>query len=399
MRIQQMLIFPLQGSGSGVYVDRLAAFLMRRGHTVSVLCCDHQPPRRDYPVEAILFANGHNSEFDLAFNFPAFTSHPLSTTTTFGTLTNTQREAYVQVFHERIRRAIARFEPQIVHAHHGWVIAAALAEQPIPYVVSLHGTEQYGFDHYPEYRELALRGLRGARLLIALTERDREQASTTYTIDPGKIVVVKSGVDTSVFKPAAVDRARVLGGYSISPDQPIVLFAGKLTAIKGVDVLLRAVAIYGSASPPPATLIVGDGDERARLEQLARKLALQHVYFLGHQDHQVLIALANIADVGAFPSRRDAFPLAPMELLACGTPIVASNIGGFTEIVTDGVGALVPPDDPVALAAKIAELIASGFKARAHDRIVAHVRRNLSWDTTVSGIESVYKRALIEDRR
>jgi glycosyltransferase involved in cell wall biosynthesis len=397
MRIQQMLIFPLQGSGSGVYVDRLAAFLMRRGHTVSVLCCDHQPPRRDYPVEAILFANGHNSEFDLAFNFPAFTSHPLSTTTTFGTLTNTQREAYVQVFHERIRRAIARFEPQIVHAHHGWVIAAALAEQPIPYVVSLHGTEQYGFDHYPEYREWALRGLRGARLLIALTERDREQASTTYTIDPGKIVVVKSGVDTSVFKPAAVDRARVLGGYSISPDQPIVLFAGKLTAIKGVDVLLRAVAIYGSASPPPATLIVGDGDERARLEQLARKLALQHVYFLGHQDHQVLIALANIADVGAFPSRRDAFPLAPMELLACGTPIVASNIGGFTEIVTDGVGALVPPDDPVALAAKIAELIASGFKARAHDRIVAHVRRNLSWDTTVSGIESIYKRALIED--
>jgi hypothetical protein len=82
-----MLIFPLQGSGSGVYVDRLAAFLARRGHTVSVLCCDHQPAHREYPVEAILFANGHNSGFDLDFNFPAFTSHPLSTATTFGTLT------------------------------------------------------------------------------------------------------------------------------------------------------------------------------------------------------------------------------------------------------------------------------------------------------------------------
>jgi hypothetical protein len=174
MRIQQMLIFPLQGSGSGVYVDRLAAFLTRRGHMVSVLCCDHRPPRREYPAEAILFANGRNGDVDLDFNFPAFTSHPLSTTTTFGTLTAAQREAYVRVFHERIRGAVARFEPQIVHAHHGWVIAAALAELPIPYVVSLHGTEQYGFDQYPEYRDLAQRGLRGARLLIALTERDRE---------------------------------------------------------------------------------------------------------------------------------------------------------------------------------------------------------------------------------
>ena len=397
MRIQQMLIFPLQGSGSGVYVDRLATFLTRRGHTVSVLCCDHQPPRREYPVEAILFADGRNSAVDLDFNFPAFTSHPLSTTTTFGTLTAAQREAYVRVFHERIRRAVAGFEPEIVHAHHGWVIAAALCELAIPYIVSLHGTEQYGFDHYPDYRDLALRGLRGARLLIALTERDREQAIEIYAVDPLKVVVIKSGVDTGVFKPAAFDRAAVLGRYGVPPAGPIALFAGKLTAIKGVDVLLRAAAIYGRASPPPVTLIAGDGDERAHLEQLARELALQHVYFLGYQDQPALIALANIADVGVFPSRRDTFPLAPMEVLACGTPIVASTVGGFPQIVVAGIGALVPPDDPAALAAKVAEFIASGFKSRARDRIVAHVRRNLSWDATVSGIERVYERALSEN--
>jgi glycosyltransferase involved in cell wall biosynthesis len=397
MRIQQMLIFPLQGSGSGVYVDRLATFLARRGHTVSVLCCDHQSPRREYPVEAILFAGGRNSDVDLAFNFPAFTSHPLSTATTFGTLTAAQREAYVQVFHQRIGQAITRFEPQIVHVHHGWVIGAALAKLPIPYVVSLHGTEQYGFDHYPEYRELALRGLRGARLLIAPTERDREQAIATYAVDPRNVVVVKSGADTGVFKPMPVDRAALLGGYGVPLDRPVVLFAGKLTAIKGVDVLLRAAAIYERVSPP-VTLIAGDGDERAHLEQIARDLALQHVYFLGYQDQQALIALANIADVGVFPSRRDAFPLVPIELLACGTPIVASDVGGFPYIVADGVGALVPPDDPAALSAKVEELIASDFKFRARDQILAHVRRNLSWGATVSGIERVYERVLAEDR-
>jgi glycosyltransferase involved in cell wall biosynthesis len=392
-----MLIFPLQGSGSGVYADRLAASLMRRGHSVSVLCCDHQLPQREYPVEAILFANGRNDAADLDFNFPAFTSHPLSTSTTFGTLTATQREAYVRVFHERIGRAVARFEPEIVHAHHGWVIAAALAELPVPYVVSLHGTEEYGFEHYPAYRELALRGLRGARLLIALTERDRQRAIETYAVDSCKVVVVKSGVDMRVYKPTIVDRASVLGGYGVPLDRPIVLFGGKLTAIKGVDVLLRAAAIYQRGPPAPITLIVGDGDDRAGLERLARELMLEGVYFLGHQDQPALIALANLADVGVFPSRRDAFPLVPMEVLACGTPVVASDVGGFPQIVAGGVGALVPPDDPAALAAQVEEFISSGFKARARTRILAHVRRNLSWDTTVSGIERVYKQALIRE--
>jgi glycosyltransferase involved in cell wall biosynthesis len=197
-----------------------------------------------------------------------------------------------------------------------------------------------------------------------------------------------------VFKPMPVDRAALLGGYGVPSTRPIVLFAGKLTAIKGVDVLLRAAAIYGRSSPSLVTLIAGDGDERARLEQLARELALQDVYFLGYQDQQALIALANIADVGVFPSRRDAFPLVPIELLACGTPIIASNVGGFPQIVADGVGVLVPPDEPVALAAQVEESIARGFKSQARDRIVAHVRRNLSWDTTVVGIERVYEQAL-----
>jgi len=147
-------------------------------------------------------------------------------------------------------------------------------------------------------------------------------------------------------------------------------------------------------SPRPVTLIAGDGDERARLEQLARELGLEDVVFLGNQDQPALIALANLADVGVFPSRRDAFPLVPMEVLACGTPIVASDVGGFPQIVADGVGALVPPDDPAALAATVEGFLASGFKARARKRIVAHVRRNLSWEATVGGIERVYERAL-----
>jgi glycosyltransferase involved in cell wall biosynthesis len=400
MRIHQMLIFPLHGSGSGVYADRLATFLARRGHEASVLCCDHEPPRKSYPAEAILFSSGRNRVFDLSFNFPAFTSHPLSTATTFGNLTTAQKQAYLRVFREKIQLAIACFKPDIVHAHHGWVIGAVLADMPTPYIISLHGTEQYGFERYSDYRELALRGLRGARMLIALTESERQQAIRSYAVDPERVVVVKSGVDTAAFRPTVVDKAAVLASYGLSAgERPVVLFGGKLTAIKGVDTLLRAAAIYSRDDARPITLIVGDGDTRAELGQLARELRLESVHFLGYQGQQRLIELINIADVGVFPSERDTFPLVPMETLACGTPIVASHVGGFPQIVTDEVGVLVRPGDPPALAAKVSELVRGGFKARASERIVAHARRNLSWENTVSNIERVYERVLSARRR
>src|SRR3954470_5811811 len=119
MKIYQMLLFPLHGCGSGVYAERLAASLMSRGHQVKMLCCDHYPAQKQYPCETILFNNGKNSVFDLDFNFPAFTSHPSSIKTTFGSLTADQRQAYTQVFREKIQRELASFKPDIVHAHHG----------------------------------------------------------------------------------------------------------------------------------------------------------------------------------------------------------------------------------------------------------------------------------------
>ena len=233
MRILQILLFPLQGSGSGSYTDRLAEFEQARGHAVKVLCCDHAVPQRSYETAALVFkgndgsdrrmefapaerfrwsstfvdveptvrAGGHGGfsppardfespapNTDLDFNFPAFTTHPLSTTTTFGSLTADQRDRYVAAFRRKIHEEVASFKPDIVHAHHGWVIGAALADLAVPYVISLHGTEHYGFTHYPAYRELALTGLRKADRVLALTEVERTKAIETYGLDPDRIV-------------------------------------------------------------------------------------------------------------------------------------------------------------------------------------------------------------------
>jgi glycosyltransferase involved in cell wall biosynthesis len=399
MRIYQLVIFPLQGSGSGVYADKLAEFLHRRGHQVEVLCTDHQPPHRAYPVEAVLFSNGQNQQFDLDFNFPAFTTHPASRETTFGTLTESQRQAYAQVFRQKIERGIAHLQPNIVHVHHGWVLASILAEMSAPYVISLHGTEHLGFERYAGYRALALRGLGNARRVIALTRENREQAIATYDLDPERVVVVRSGVDTDVFKPLAVDKSW-LKSYNIeAQDRPVVFFGGKLTAVKGVDVLLQAAHAYSRIAGRPITLIAGEGDVRQELERQAQELDLDSVYFLGHQGQEQMVRLFNVADVAVVPSRTDYFPLVAMEALACGTPLIASNVGGLSHIVNDQVGSVVEPGDPIALAEEITTFIQARFKAKAREAAAAHIRKNFNWENTVSSIERVYDAALAQPQK
>jgi len=91
MKIYQMMHFPLEGAGTGIYVDNLAKSLTKEGHQVGVLCSDHCLPSKPYPVEAVLFSNGENEKYDLDFDFPVFASHPLSKGNRFGDLNNAQQ--------------------------------------------------------------------------------------------------------------------------------------------------------------------------------------------------------------------------------------------------------------------------------------------------------------------
>jgi len=397
MKIYQMLHFPLKGAGTGIYVDALAGSLIKRGHQVRVLCSDHYTPNKQYYVESILFNNGENKKYDLDFDFPVFASHPMSKGKKFGELNQEQKEAYIQAFRRKIGQAISGFKPDIIHVHHGWVIASILAELGLPYVITLHGTEYYAFKRYKEYQELALRGIRGAKIIMALTEQERKQAIGAYGIDPQKIIIVKSGTDTDIFRPLEIDKKSLLKSYAPAlsrTDVPVVLFGGRLTAQKGLDTLLKAAEIYSQENERPITLIAGDGDLREQSEQLAKQLHLDDIYFLGNQNHQQMVKLYNIADVVVAPSRFEPFGLVALEALACGTPVIASNAEGFRQTVNEQVGCLIELDDYKALAEKVTTFIRNGFKEKVKYKSPAYVKRNFSWARTVSHIESVYKRAL-----
>ena len=395
MKTYQMMHFPLEGAGTGIYVDSLARSLVKKGHQVKVLSSGHRLPDKSYPVEAVLFNNGENKEFDLDFDFPVFASHPLSKGQKFGELSKTQRQAYFQAFRAKIETGLSEFDPDIVHVHHGWVIASILAELDVPYVITLHGTEYYAFKDYEDYQEDVLRGLHGAEIVMALTEDEKNQAIDIYGLNSQKIIVIKSGTDIDMFKPLELDKESLLRSYSIETlDRPVVFFGGRLTAQKGVDTLLRAASIYSKTDGRPITLIAGDGNIRDDLEQLAEELKLDSVYFLGAQNHKQMVKLFNVADIAAMPSTFEAFGLVALEALACGTPVIAGNVGGFARNVNNQIGYLLKPGDYNTLAEKITSFIRDGFKEKVRDKAAAYIRQNFNWDKTVENIEKLYEQVL-----
>jgi glycosyltransferase involved in cell wall biosynthesis len=395
MKTYQMMHFPLEGAGTGIYVDSLANSLINKGHQVKVLSSGHFLPDKSYPVETVLFNNGENKEFDLDFDFPVFASHPLSKGERFGDLSETQRQAYFQAFRGKIETGLSEFDPDIVHVHHGWVIASILAEFNVPYVITLHGTEYHAFKEYKDYREDVLRGLHSAEIIVALTDDERNRAIEAYDLDQQKITVITSGTDTDMFKPLEVDKAGLLRNYSIEiVDRPVVFFGGRLTDQKGVDTLLRAASTYSKVDERPITLIAGDGNLRGDLEQLAAELKLDTVYFLGAQSHKQMVRLFNVADVAAMPSIFEAFGLVSLEALACGTPVIAGNVGGFSKIVNHEIGYLMEPGDYKTLAEKIITFIRDDFKGKVQDKAAAYIRQNFSWDKTVENIEKLYEQVL-----
>ena len=120
-----------------------------------------------------------------------------------------------------------------------------------------------------------------------------------------------------------------------------------MTQIKGVDVLLKAAKMYENENI--LTLLAGNGELFNEMNTLCHNLGLKNTYFLGNLDHDKLRELYNISDVSVVLSRFEAFGLVAIEALACGTPVIATKVGGLTQIINKDVGVLINTDDYVTL--------------------------------------------------
>jgi Glycosyltransferase len=222
---------------------------------------------------------------------------------------------------------------------------------------------------------------RAIKLMDAETRRSGE------TEKAKKVWVIPNGVDLNKFRVMARQEARQRLG--LDDNKRYLLYVGRLVAVKGLDLLLDAFAQLTQKWRDVELLLIGDGAEREALKHQATALGIRDkVHFVGAQPHERIVLWMNAGDVFCLPSHKEGLPTVLLEALACGTPIVATSVGGIPEIVAEGqVGRLVRSRDPKEMAACIEEVLETRWDRQ---RLRDYVAERFSFDVVTKKLLEMY---------
>ena len=248
---------------------------------------------------------------------------------------------------------------------------------------------------------------RADRIVVA-TLAELTQLRFLYRANARKLVVIPPGVDTSHFYPIPADEAKQYIG--LTPDSRMVLFVGRIEPLKGVDTLIQAMSCLGVNEihkPVHLAIIGGEPDvipekmsaEMARLQKLCDDLCMGGmVVFLGKRGQDTLPYYYSAAEVLVMPSLYESFGMVALEAMACGTPVIASEVGGLGYLVQDGeTGYTIPDSDPEALCNKLSGLLGDAHLRETMGLRAAEYALDYAWSNIAAQIVDVYK-GLVEKR-
>ena len=251
------------------------------------------------------------------------------------------------------------------------------------------------------------RVLRRADRIIAATIAEATQLRFLYRAEQRKLAIIPPGVDTSHFYPIPADEAKQFLG--LKPENRMVLFVGRIEPLKGVDTLIQAMACLDSQEihrPVHLAIIGGEPDaipedmteEMTRLQKLCDELCMGGmVVFLGMRGQDTLPYYYSAAEVVVMPSLYESFGMVALEAMACGTPVIASEVGGLGYLVQDGVtGYTVPDSDPSALCEKLSSLLGNNELRIEMGQRAAGYAQDYAWEKIASAIIKVYKEVACE---
>jgi glycosyltransferase involved in cell wall biosynthesis len=287
-----------------------------------------------------------------------------------------------------VRQLQRRFDFDIIDGHFVYpdgfaaVLLARWFNRPV--VITARGSDINRDRHFRSIRRLLRFTLRRANKVIAVSHALKE-AITALDVPTEKIVVIPNGVDTDTFRPHPRDIAKSRLGLA---SKEVVLSVGNLNENKGGEILIKAakrlVAQLGRTNL--LVVLVGDGPCQRKFGRLISSLHLDaHVRLAGAVPHHELPAWYSAADVVCLPSGQEGLPNVLLESLACGTPVVATAVGGIPEVISsDRVGLLVSRNER-----SLAEALLSAL-SRTWDRsaLVQHVSK-WTWDSTARSLEQL----------
>jgi starch synthase len=388
--------------GAGVHVTHLAAAL--RGHGVDVDVHCFGPPRPD--------ATAHPGWDRLEATDPAQRAVAQGATAQGATALNS---VALGVLATDLDMAAALDGVDLVHSHTWYTALAGHLGgllHGVPHVVTTHSLEPlrpwkreqlgggYAVSSWAERTALA-----GAHAVIAVSAGMRADVLACYPqLDPARVHVVHNGIDTAAFSPTTSTRR--LPALGIDPDRPSVVFVGRITHQKGVAHLVRAADRFDPAAQ--LVLCAGQADTPELAEAIESGVArLQAgrdgvVWVRAMLEHADLVEVLSQASVFVCPSIYEPLGIVNLEAMACGTAVVASDVGGIPEVVVDGVtGTLVAyrAQDPDGFEAGLADavnaLLADPARAAAMGTAGRErAQREFGWPAAAERTVEVYREAL-----
>jgi D-inositol-3-phosphate glycosyltransferase len=371
--------------GMNVYIDGLARTMLDRGVQVDVFT---RRTSADQP-DVISIVPGYR-----VFHVEAGPVEPMRIR---------PMAIFVTEFAEAVMDRLGDPLPDIIHSHYwlsGWAGLLIKRRLGIPLANSFHtlGRVKDLHKREDEAPESLLRIAAEAEVIdnsdcvVASTPLEARDLLEHYGADPGRLCTSPPGVDHDVFSPGDREAARSRVGFG---DPPVLLYAGRIQPLKGVDVVLGTFALVKEQIPGASLVIIGgpsgdEGDEElARLRSLAASIG--NVEFREPVPHDDLVDHYRAADVLLLPSRSESFGLVAAEAQSCGLPVVAARTGGLEHVVCDGMsGILVDGWDPADHAtAALSILTDAALDSRLREGAVEWSQR-FSWDSTANRFLELY---------
>jgi teichuronic acid biosynthesis glycosyltransferase TuaC len=232
------------------------------------------------------------------------------------------------------------------------IVAKALN---LPFSIKARGADIHHWTDVPGCREQIIEAAQAASGLLAVSEAIKADI-VALGVDPQKIRVHHTGIDRGLFHVSAEPRATLRRALPITTEGPLLVSVGALIPRKGQRFVIETLP----ALPDTRLALIGSGEDMAQLELLSRDLDVAgRVHFLGSLPHHEIARFVQAADVAVLPSENEGLANAWIEALACGTPLVITDVGGAREVVRHRDAGRIVARDTAAIAAAIAELLAS----------------------------------------
>lgn len=342
-------------------------------------------------------ANKHTKVGGIPVLYPAYLRPPL------GSYSHIVTPFSLNVWTRRDMDAIVRsFKPNLVHAF--WAVPEGVwgvnlgKRFHLPVIVSLQGSDIHSLPHRNRILAHMTKNVLERADRVTSVSRALRQSSRSFGMPKNEVEVIYNGcvMETFAFDPEI--RKHFRERLELSRDEVAIIYVGSLIPSKGLYELLQALQLSIQKGRKIRLILVGEGREKKRLERFATSLGIMNIIsFLGQVPHLGVAKWLNAADILVLPSYNEGLPNVVLEAMACGLPVIATEVGGIPEAVEDGLsGILIPPREVIALSDAVERLIVNpelrrqmGFRGK------EIVESKFLWDDTATKFNELYRSLLV----